>query len=86
MHVYTFRNENQYLAFDYGADPYKEYERFLQLGIDGFFTDFPGSLGNYLELLHECGTNTAAATSVSLLTPTVAFVVAQLAMALQELW
>ena len=53
VHPYTFRNEDQFLAFDYGTDPYKEYEMFISLGVDGLFTDFPGSFSNYLELMEE---------------------------------
>lgn len=39
--VHTFRNEPQYLAKDYGADPMKEYERWFGIGVDAVFTDFP---------------------------------------------
>lgn len=42
VHPYTFRNEAHFLATDYEGNPEREYEQFLQLGIDGFFTDFPG--------------------------------------------
>jgi len=48
--VYTFRNEYMFLPYDYGADPYREYDEFVKLGADGFFTDFPWSLSNYLNL------------------------------------
>ena len=49
VHVWTFRAENQFLPEDLraGADPAGhgdlegEIRRFLALGIDGFFTDFP---------------------------------------------
>ncbi len=49
VHVYTFRNENHHLRWDYGQDPYVEYQTFLDLGVDGFFTDFPGSLRRFLD-------------------------------------
>jgi glycerophosphoryl diester phosphodiesterase len=39
--VYTYRNEPQYLAKDYGGDPLKEYERWFDIGVDAVFTDFP---------------------------------------------
>jgi glycerophosphoryl diester phosphodiesterase len=39
--VHTFRNEPQYLAKDFGGDPLKEYERWLAIGVDAVFTDFP---------------------------------------------
>jgi glycerophosphoryl diester phosphodiesterase len=39
--VYTFRNELWALAFDYQGDPAAEIRRFVRLGADGLFTDFP---------------------------------------------
>nr|XP_039257136.1 glycerophosphodiester phosphodiesterase GDPD5-like isoform X1 [Styela clava] len=50
VHTYALRNEYQFLAYDYGADPYREYEVFISMGLDGMFTDFPWSLSNYLEM------------------------------------
>ena len=41
VHAYTYRNEGEELFWEYGMDPCKEYERFLQLHLDGYFTDFP---------------------------------------------
>ena len=49
VHAWTFRAENQFLPpeFRIGADPdargdvTAEYELFLRLGVDGFFTDHP---------------------------------------------
>jgi arylsulfatase A-like enzyme len=43
VHPYTFRNEDQYLAADYKGDPEKEIEQFIELGVDGYFTDFAGT-------------------------------------------
>ncbi|MBD2435347.1 phytase [Nostoc sp. FACHB-110] len=43
VHAYTFRNESVFLASDYQGDPKKEYEQFINLGIDAYFTDFPGT-------------------------------------------
>lgn len=40
VHVFTFRNENKYLAADYHGDPSLEYLKFFRLGVDGVFTDF----------------------------------------------
>ena len=48
VHVFTFRNEDIFLAWEYGSDPYAEYEQFYRARIDGFFTDFSASLRNYL--------------------------------------
>uniref|UniRef100_H2YK22 glycerophosphodiester phosphodiesterase n=1 Tax=Ciona savignyi TaxID=51511 RepID=H2YK22_CIOSA len=49
IHPYTFRNEDQFLAFDYGSDPYEEYQTFVNLGVDGLFTDFPHSFSKFLD-------------------------------------
>lgn len=40
VHPYTFRDEDVFLAPDYDT-PEDEYEQFISLGVDGFFTDFP---------------------------------------------
>jgi glycerophosphoryl diester phosphodiesterase len=49
MHPYTLRNESPtYLAYNLVADPRAEYDvLFKQLGFDGAFTDFPGTLHDY---------------------------------------
>ncbi|CAA6657376.1 unnamed protein product [Spirodela intermedia] len=50
VHPYTYRNENQFLHFDFHQDPYAEYEFWInQMGVDGLFTDFTGSLHRYQE-------------------------------------
>lgn len=41
VHAWTFRNDPQYLATDYGGDPLEEYRQFYRLGVDGVFSDFP---------------------------------------------
>lgn len=43
VHAYTFRNENIFLANDYQNKPELEYQQLIELGIDGFFTDFPAT-------------------------------------------
>lgn len=43
VHPYTFRNEKQYLASDYNGDPAEEFKQFINLGVDAYFTDFPGT-------------------------------------------
>jgi glycerophosphoryl diester phosphodiesterase len=40
VHPYTFRDEPDFLAPDYGLDPVKEYLQFYMLGVDGVFSDF----------------------------------------------
>ncbi|KAK1435858.1 hypothetical protein QVD17_01629 [Tagetes erecta] len=50
VHPYTFRNENQYLHFNFSEDPYMEYDYWINtIGVDGLFTDFTGSLHRYQE-------------------------------------
>ncbi|GAB4860884.1 Glycerophosphodiester phosphodiesterase gdpd6 [Ancistrocladus abbreviatus] len=50
VHPYTYRNENQFLHFDFHQDPYNEYSYWLnEIGVDGLFTDFTGSLHQYQE-------------------------------------
>ena len=44
VHTFTMRNEDRFLAWDYGQDPYNEYLDYLQLNVDGIFTDFPDIL------------------------------------------
>ncbi|MCL6435461.1 MAG: esterase-like activity of phytase family protein [Leptolyngbyaceae cyanobacterium HOT.MB2.61] len=43
VHPYTFRNEGRFLASDYKGNPELEYQQFIRLGVDGYFTDFPGT-------------------------------------------
>ena len=31
IHCYTFRNEYIHLKWDYGQDPYEEYEEFIEV-------------------------------------------------------
>ena len=48
VHAYTFRNEDRYLAWDYGQDARKELDLIIQQRVDGVFTDFPGTFHAYL--------------------------------------
>ncbi|MDD1462208.1 phytase, partial [Dolichospermum sp. ST_sed2] len=43
VHPYTFRNESRSLASNYNNNPELEYRQFINLGVDGYFTDFPGT-------------------------------------------
>ncbi|WP_082803768.1 phytase [Anabaena sp. 4-3] len=43
VHPYTFRNEGRFLASNYNNNPELEYRQFISLGVDGYFTDFPGT-------------------------------------------
>lgn len=40
VHVFTFRDEQKYLAGLYQGDPKQEYLKFFRAGIDGVFSDF----------------------------------------------
>ncbi|MCE2714358.1 MAG: glycerophosphodiester phosphodiesterase [Acidibacter sp.] len=41
VHPWTFRNEQIHLLKDYAGDPAVEYRAFIELGVDGVFSDFP---------------------------------------------
>lgn len=43
VHVWTFRDENAFLPADFQDNPAGELRAFLALGVDGVFTDFPGT-------------------------------------------
>ncbi|MDF5726008.1 MAG: glycerophosphodiester phosphodiesterase [Rhizonema sp. PD37] len=40
VHLYTLRSDPYFLSPDYNGQPLREYEQFIKLGIDGYFTDF----------------------------------------------
>ena len=50
VHVYTLRNEDRYLAWDFAQDVRNAYDFYLSLRVDGIFTDFPHSLVSHLDL------------------------------------
>ncbi len=41
IHVWTFRNEDDFLPLDFQGNPQAEYQLFFDLGIDGVFSDNP---------------------------------------------
>jgi glycerophosphoryl diester phosphodiesterase len=41
VHPWTMRSDAQFLAPDYEGDPGREVRQFLDLGVDGLFSDFP---------------------------------------------
>jgi glycerophosphoryl diester phosphodiesterase len=50
VHPYTYRNENEFLHFNFRQDPYAEYDYWINdVGVDGLFTDFPASLRRFQE-------------------------------------
>ena len=54
VNVWTFRNENRYLAWDYGQDIYNEMKDILSLEADGFITDFPETAVRFLDSIYNC--------------------------------
>ena len=48
-HVYTFAHDEDHFPWNYGKDPYLEYQFYADMGIDGFFTDFPATAKRFLE-------------------------------------
>jgi glycerophosphoryl diester phosphodiesterase len=58
VHPYTYRNENQFLHFNFNQDPYEEYDYWInKIGVDALFTDFTGSLHNYQEFTSSLSSN-----------------------------
>ncbi|KAG2491260.1 hypothetical protein HYH03_010466 [Edaphochlamys debaryana] len=56
MHPYTFRDEAYRLKYGNFSSSYDEYEAyFVRLGIDGAFTDFPGTLSTWLGIKAQEG-------------------------------
>ena len=41
VHTWTFRNEDVFLPLDLQGNPQREYEIFLNLGVNGVFSDYP---------------------------------------------
>ena len=58
VHVFTLRNEDRYLAWDFEQDVHNAFDFYLNQHVDGMFTDFPQSLARHLDLLYK---NTSAA-------------------------
>ena len=52
VHAYTFRNEPRFLVSSY-ADAAAEVTAFFNLGVDGLFTDFPGTSDLVRDQLNE---------------------------------
>ena len=53
VHVWTLRNEDRYLAWDFEQDVHNAYDLYLSLNVDGMFTDFPQSLARHLDLVYS---------------------------------
>lgn len=48
VHCFTFRNEWMKLYWQHGQDPYSQLEEFLELGTNGYFSDFPLTIRRFL--------------------------------------
>ena len=46
---WTFKNELSSFCWDYLGDVQNELEQFFQLGIDGFFADYPNTVSSFLD-------------------------------------
>ena len=78
VHVSTFRNEDRYLAWDYGQDAKKELDLFIQQRIDGVFTDFPETFYSYLNHTYfdNCLRRSASAPTAQTLNSTILSLIA----------
>lgn len=48
VYAYTFKNELPTLKWDYRGDMRNELHQFYQMGLDGYFSDFPNTVRSYL--------------------------------------
>lgn len=53
VHPWTFRDEPRYLADRHHGDPIAEYLEYFRLGVDGVFSDFPGTAAAARSLLRR---------------------------------
>jgi len=53
VHVYTLRNEDRYLAWDFAQDVHNAFDFYLRQQVDGIFTDFPQSLAWHLDAVDK---------------------------------
>merc|ERR1712098_226153 len=68
-HCFTFRNEWMKLYWDHGQDPYSQLEEFLDLGTDGYFSDFPLSARRFLHYKNKLCSSSATGSTALLLLP-----------------
>lgn len=53
LHLFSFRNEDRYIGWDYGQDIFNEYRKFFALDIEGYITDFPGTLTSFMNMVYS---------------------------------
>ena len=58
LHIYTFAHDQQLMdsrfPWNFGADPYSEYQFYAGMGFDGLFTDFPAMARRFLNSTGFC--------------------------------
>ena len=64
--MWTLRNEDRYLAWDFEQDVHNAYKLCLDQKVDGMFTDFPESLVRHLEHVYKPGTSASRRTANTL--------------------
>lgn len=52
-HLWTLRNEDRYLPWDFEQDVYNAFDFYLSHEVDAIFTDFPKSLVKYLNMVYN---------------------------------
>ncbi len=65
--AYTFRNELSSLKWDYQGDAHAEMEKFFELGLNGYFTDFPNTARSFLNTIEPCNKSSSIVTSITLM-------------------
>jgi len=68
-HCFTFRNEWMKLYWDHGQDPYSQLEEFLDLGTDGYFSDFPLTARRFLHYKNKLCSSSATGSTALLFLP-----------------
>ena len=51
--MWTLRNEDRYLAWDFQQDVHNAYDFYLSQDVDGIITDFSQSLARHLDLMYS---------------------------------
>ena len=66
VHIYTLAHDKGgLLPWDFGKDPFLEYKYFLELGLDGYFSDFPAIAHTFLAQNNTCNSSIAPTSNIS---------------------
>ena len=49
VYAYTFKNEQSSMCWDHLGDVRNELDRFYELGLDGYFADYPNTVRSFLD-------------------------------------